>query len=111
MLGALVDLFDERANATTFEKVCIRLHLIAPVYRKVNRFYRAVIDSDKKYDYVIFFNAETVSKNILQELKNSYRDAKFILYMWDSFRKKPYTRDLLPYLDKVLTFNKSDCVL
>ena len=107
--GATVDLYDERANPTTIDKILIRLHILFPVKSKIKKYYNSVIVSDKKYNYVIFINPETVNASLLNRLKKKFNSAKFILYMWDSLENKPFAKDIIPLFDRKLSFNKSDC--
>lgn len=107
--GATIDLYDERANPTTFDKICIRLHFLFTVRKKIKTYYGKVISVGKKYDYVIFINPETVDSALLKKIKEKCSSAKFILYMWDSLENKPHTKDIMPLFDRKFSFNKSDC--
>ncbi|MBD5446779.1 MAG: hypothetical protein HDR32_03335 [Treponema sp.] len=107
--GAAVDLYDERANPTTIDKILIRLHIFFPVKSKIKKYYNSVIVSGKSYDYVIFVNPETVDVSLLNKVKKKFNSAKFILYMWDSLENKPFAKDIIPLFDRKLSFNKSDC--
>lgn len=107
--GAAVDLYDERANPTTIDKVLIRLHVMFPGKSKIKKYYNAIISSGKRYDYVIFINPETVTSSLLNKMKEEFNSAKFILYMWDSLENKPFTKDIIPLFDRKFSFNKIDC--
>lgn len=107
--GAAVDLYDERANPTTMDKILIRLHIFFPVKPKIRKYYNSIIASDKRYDYVIFINPETINASLLNRLKEKFNSAKFILYMWDSLENKPFAKDIIPLFDRKFSFNKSDC--
>lgn len=103
--------FDERANPSTFDKICIRLNYRALLKKKINQYYNSIINKFEKdyFDYVLFLNPETISLGLLEKLKQKQNKATFVLYMWDSFENKPHTKELLPYFDKKLSFNKNDC--
>lgn len=103
--------FDERAETSIFEKICIRLNYRKIIMRKITSYYQEIINtfSEDYFDYVIFFNPETITVELLKKLKEKQKSAKFILYMWDSFENKPHTKELLPYFEKKYSFNKKDC--
>lgn len=103
--------FDERAETSIFEKICIRLNYRKIIMRKITSYYQEIINtfSEDYFDYVIFFNPETITVELLKKLKEKQKSAKFILYMWDSFENKSHTKELLPYFEKKYSFNKKDC--
>lgn len=103
--------FDERAEPSVFEKICIRLNYRKIIMRKITSYYQEIINtfSEDYFDYVIFFNPETITVELLKKLKEKQKSAKFILYMWDSFGNKPHTKEILPYFEKKYSFNKKDC--
>lgn len=103
--------YDERANPSTFDKICIRLNYRSLLKRKIESFYNSIITKYEAnyFDFVIFLNPETITLDLLQKLKQKQNKAVFVLYMWDSFENKPHTKELLPFFDKKLSFNKMDC--
>lgn len=108
--GAEVKFYDERMNPSTLEKMLIRLNFRGILKSKINRYYKKIIDEYNfdYFDYVLFFNPETVTIELLKALKEKQKKAKFVLYMWDSFSNKSHSRELMPYFDKSLTFNRED---
>lgn len=102
--------FDERANPSTLDKILIRLSLNFLIKKRITKYYQEIIDlyGENYFDYVIFFNPETISDKLLLKLKKKQNKAKFILYMWDSLKNKPRTKELISYFDSSLTFNKED---
>lgn len=103
--------YDERAKPTTLEKILIRLNFRNVLLKKINSYYQNIIDKYPEgfFDFVIFLNPETITVELLQKLKEKQNKATFVLYMWDSFENKPHTKELLPYFDNKLSFNKQDC--
>jgi len=103
--------FDERAEPTIFEKICIRLNYRKIIMRKISSYYQEIINtfSEDYFDYVIFFNPETITVELIKKLKEKQKSAKFVLYMWDSFENKPHTQELLSFFEKKYSFNKKDC--
>ena len=108
--GAEVHFYDERMNPSSLEKILIRLNLRGFLKSKIYKYYTAILDEYEidYFDYIIFFNPETVTTDLLKKMKNKQNKAKFILYMWDSFSNKLHSKDLISYFDKCLTFNRED---
>lgn len=108
--GADVKFYDERMNPSTLEKIFIRLNFRGILKSKINKYYRSIVNEYESnyFDYVLFFNPETVTIELLKELKEKQKKAKFILYMWDSFSNKPHSKELMSYFDRRLTFNRED---
>lgn len=104
--------FDERANSSTLEKIFIRLNYKKLLKKKINNYYQAIINQFETdyFDYVLFINPESITFDLLQQLKNKQKRAKFILYMWDSFDNKPYSKELISLFDDCFTFNKEDSI-
>lgn len=103
--------YDERINPSNLDKIFIRLNLRMILSKKINLFYQTIIHKYETdyFDYVVFFNPETVTVELLKQLKQKQRRAFFILYMWDSLSNKPHTKVLLPFFDKCLSFDRNDC--
>jgi hypothetical protein len=74
-----------------------------------NRFYRRTFESlgRSDYDIILVINGQTLSSTILAELRASYPQAKFILYMWDSIDNRPSVTSTLGFFDAVFSFDPS----
>lgn len=109
-LGAEVDYFDERPRNDFFTKATIRLKLDIFTKSKINNYYKNIFASTykKKYDFVFIINLETITFNLLDELRTQQSQAKFILYMWDSLELKSVPTKLLNIFDKTFTFDYKD---
>jgi hypothetical protein len=57
---------------------------------------------------VVFISPEFGSNFNLSLLKNFYKDARFILYMWDSLENKGISCSFVDEFDRVLTFDYAD---
>lgn len=64
--------------------------------------------SEKKYDLVFVINGQTLSPHTLQAWRGSYKRAKFVLYMWDSFGNRSSATDNLKFFDHCFSFDKND---
>jgi hypothetical protein len=106
-LGAAVFYIDERPSNSSFAKIVIRLFPL--LYKiKINSYYTKKIKEMTPCDITLVINPECISLPILYRIKAVSKTAKFILYMWDSFSNKRKTRLLIPFFDKVLTFDPAD---
>ncbi|MGL5570611.1 hypothetical protein [Cetobacterium sp.] len=109
-LGAQVDFYDERMNPSNLDKVIIRLKKKLLAKKIVNYYYNIINESkNKEYDYVFFLSPETITKELLQELKRNQKNAKYIIYMYDSIKNKKNAREILDEFDSHFSFDKNDC--
>ncbi len=109
-MGAKVDLYDERMNPSNLDKVIIRLKKNL-LKKKIEKYYYNIIDKNKnqEYDYIFFLSPETITKKLLQKLKETQKTAKFIIYMFDSIKNKKNVREILSEFDSHFSFDKNDC--
>ncbi len=108
-LGATVDLFDERPKNTFLYKLIIRKR--KNILRKSIYNYYLNIFTDVKYnnyDFVFFLKAEVIDVKSLHLFKDNFKNAKFILYMWDSIKHYSYITKLFPLFDQIFSFDKED---
>jgi hypothetical protein len=109
-MGAQVDLFDERPGNGFFTKALIRINRkflavkIASYFRKILRKTKT-----RDYDFIVFIKGEAVSLDILRQMKSLHRNAKFILYFWDSLKNNRNGRAIMSFFDRVLSFDHVDC--
>lgn len=107
--GYVVDLYDERPGKSFFHKSCIRLNV--SLYRPVIiRYIRSIIAevSHRQYDYILVIKGEGITQGAIKLLRESFPDAKTILYLWDSVRNIPDCEDRMCYYDRVFTFDPED---
>lgn len=109
-LGAEVTWFDERPSNSFTTKVLIRLNK-KMIQRKVNHYYQNILNQlqqkQQSFDFILLISPETISARLLRNFKEAFKDAKVILYMWDSFANKG-ALELVPLADRVLTFDSND---
>ena len=110
-LGAIVLWFDDRPSNNFISKALIRINKNF-IKNKIANYYKAILgqlkSNKKQFDYVFFLNPEAISVNSLKEFKSEFYNAKFVLYMWDSFKNRKNTIDLLPVFDSKFTFDPQD---
>ena len=107
--GAEVYLYDERPSNSFITKLLIRINplLLANAIRK---HFLDIVNAHKvsEFDYILFFKGETLSIELLKELKATFEHAKIILYMMDSIKNYPHIESCLDYFDKALSFDLND---
>lgn len=109
--GAHVDYFDERPSNKAWDKACIRINRNL-IRKTIYQYYDKIIKANtlNKYDYIFFNHLETPFPDILENLKNSNPQGKYLLYMWDSMLNRPNTIELTKYFDSVFTFDRLDSI-
>lgn len=107
--GAKVHLYDERGNLSSIEKIILRKFPIL-LYRKINRYYKKIINTEEKFnpDFIFFISPESITRKCMARFREQFPHAKFILYMWDSIRNIN-AKFVYPMFDYCLSFDSSDC--
>lgn len=107
--GAAVDFILDRPFNSAFLKALTRFR--RPwVMPAANRYMRAAIRDLGRdhYDIVLVINGQTLSRSVLNELREQYPAAKFILYMWDSAANRADSVAASETYDRALTFDRED---
>lgn len=107
--GYSVDLYDERPNNGFICKTLLRLNF-KPYKAVVQKYIKKIINAnkDKKYDYILVVKSEAFGEKELELLRNAYKNAEFVLYLWDSVVNIPDGEKKIGFYDKVLTFDPND---
>lgn len=107
--GAELDILPDRLFDSPFMTAVTKLRRdwVIPA---VNRVYRQKIKAfaRTKYDMVFVVNGQTLSKEILHELRYQYPTAQFVLYMWDAIKNRQSAIDNLEFFDVCFTFDRED---
>ena len=108
-LGAEVHLYDERNNPSSLQKIIIRKARFL-IQKRTDNYYRFVCMKESSFEpnYILFVSPEAVTCESLKQLKKTYPNATFILYMWDSVKNKKVD-NILPYFDRKYSFDPEDC--
>jgi hypothetical protein len=111
--GAEVDFFNERFFVSTLGKILVRLGIRFLINKAIMKHYEYILGCAEKlpYDYLFVVSPETMNKDFLVALKGVNPHVKTVLYMWDSISNKKNSNLLLPFFDRVLTFDPSDKLL
>jgi len=108
-MGASVDYYEERPAIDFFTRLCIKLSKDL-LKRKIKSYYHNILQKicTTEYDIVLIVNIDAMTVSVLEKLKYQQKNARFILYMWDSLKRKKNILDTLPLFDKILSFDKID---
>jgi hypothetical protein len=111
--GAKVTFVDDRPSNSTLSKFLIRLSsaLIQP---RLDAYHRSEIQRLKgvSFDDILFIEPESCSAKTIRNYKAAFPNAKFILYMWDSFdNKASHLKGSLSLFDRTFSFDNLDCNL
>jgi hypothetical protein len=109
--GAQVTYFDERPSNSNFTKGIIRLR--RNLYqKKIDRHYKNILSQTQHYkiDFLFVIRGEVVPKFFIEAFKEKHTSCHLIFYTWDSFRNHDNAVQLLPYFDRIFTFDYADAL-
>lgn len=110
-MGYEVDFFDDRPSTNAWMKAAIRINknLIGTYIKK---YFESVMKTvrNKKYDVVFLISGQSLSfsESMINEIKQCQKEAKFVLYQWDSQTNFPYIKQVQKYFDKCFSFDRRD---
>lgn len=107
--GANVDFLPDRPFQSSFLKAVTRIFRpITTPYS--NYFFKKKISSfeEAKFDYIFVVQGESLTPDVLTFMAQSHKNARKILYLWDSFENKKWLLNNIKFFDDVFTFDISD---
>lgn len=109
-LGATVIYFDERPKNDFFTKVFIRLNLKYFISRRIDSYYKNIVDStnNNPIDYLLLVAPETIEIKTIEEIKCNHKNIKVLTYFWDSIKNKRTALSYLDISDKFFSFDSND---
>lgn len=107
--GMQVDMLPDRPFNTPFKKAVLRFRPELG-HRRSTRFFLDSVERFGRthYNIIIVVQGEGMTVEVLDSLRQHYRAAKFVFYMWDSIENKPFAKRQLPHYDRVSTFDPID---
>lgn len=108
-MGAIVDLYDARAELSTIEKAILKIYK-GFFHKKLRKFHKLIQEenSNKQYDY-IFTNSYLPRETVIG-YKKMFPSAKLILYLDDSVRNTNNVEYTFDCYDSVKSFDRSDSI-
>lgn len=66
----------------------------------------------EKFDYVFVVAGMTFSftPDMVKKIRESQPNAKFVMYQWDSEKNLPYSTHIHQYFDRLVSFDRFDCI-
>ncbi|MCG3705712.1 hypothetical protein L5F43_04335 [Aliarcobacter butzleri] len=108
--GAKVIYFDERPKNDFFTKVFIRLNLKSFISKRIEDYYKNIIETikDENIDFLFLIAPETIDIKTIKDIKLQHKNVKIFSYFWDSIKNKKTALDYLDISDKYFTFDSND---
>jgi len=111
--GGQAYFIDERPGNDFLTKGIIRLNSNL-LRNRIERYYReqfGILDPALAFTRIVVISPEALNIEIVKKMRHKFPKSELVLYMWDSIRNKTGTNNetLLPYFDRVLSFDQSDC--
>lgn len=108
-MGAVVDFYNERSIRNSLARALLKV--IPCIFNnKTEKYYSNIISENKnnKYDYVFVIKGDMITNKSLTNLRATFTESKFILYLWDSIENIIGIEDKFKYFDAVFSFDKKD---
>ena len=110
-MGYEVDFFDDRPSTDAWVKAAIRINKNL-IYIYIKKYFDKVMKtvSSKNYDVVLLISGQSLSfsEEMIARIRECQRQAKFVLYQWDSQINFPYIKKIQHFFDKCYSFDRSD---
>lgn len=107
--GARVHFYDERNNPSSIEKLLYRK---APRFlrKKIEEYYRQIMEKESAFspNIVFIICPEAITKRIISQMKEWFKRAYFVVFLWDSIGNKKL-EDIFGEFDKCFSFDRRDC--
>lgn len=108
--GYSVDYYDDRPSESSFVKGIIKIKR-SMMSSPIQKYFDKIMSESKgkSYDLVFIVNCKVFTPDMVQQLKNRQKSARFVLYMWDSLTLYPNSKELIPLFDMAYSFDSDDC--
>lgn len=108
--GYTVDFYDDRpsTNALAIGLIKLKKNLME---KSIDRYVDKIIKQtkDKIYKNVFVINNVAFEKRHIEKLKSNHSEARFILYLWDAVENYAHNKEVIPYFDRIFSFDPQDC--
>ncbi|MEK3879585.1 hypothetical protein [Paenibacillus sp. FSL M7-0420] len=108
--GCSVDYYNDRPSEGALTKGLIKIKRSLMNYFIQKYFEKIMTETqNKSYDIVFIVNCKVFTPMMILKLKDIHKNARFVLYMWDSLTLYPNSKDLIPLFDRAYSFDSDDC--
>ncbi len=108
-LGAIVDLYDARAELNTVEKAILKVYKRF-FYNKLRSFHKMIQDKNNGKQYDFIFSNSYLPRDTVIAYRKKFPNAKLILYLDDSVKNMYGIERTFDCYDVVKTFDRSDAI-
>lgn len=109
--GYEIDFFSGLTPLTFKKKALIRLGMKKYLKKDEERYQKYLLKKIKSnYDIVFIIGGIETTESFIMKIKDRNPNAKYILYLWDSFARMPGIESVLHCFDTVFSFDRIDCL-
>lgn len=103
--------FDDRPTTNIFLKSLLRIFPFIFKSKIKKYFYKNILEKTRldKFDFVFVILGQSFSKQMMDDLKKTHPESKFLYYLWDSIENFPQCLAISTIFDKTFSFDKYDC--
>lgn len=109
--GHTVTWFDDRPSTNSFVKAIIRINKNF-INFYIKKYFEKIFDEIKnnKYDKFILISGQSLSlsKYMIEKIKECQQNCEFILYQWDSLNNFKYIKEVKSLFDRCYSFDLDD---
>ncbi|WP_392486715.1 hypothetical protein ACER0A_002775 [Haloimpatiens sp. FM7315] len=107
--GYSVDFYNDRPSESSFIKGMIKIKK-SLLNSLIQKYFDKIMSEtkDKTYDLVFIVNCKVFTPEMIRQIREIQKSARFVLYMWDSLTLYPNSRDLIPIFDTSYSFDSED---
>ncbi len=103
--GATVNIvYDNLARSSVFDFI-MRFKICQLIY---SLFVKCFLKKILHIDYLLVIKGQNTSLSLMKKLRDKYKNAKFIMYQWDSAKNCPNSIKIEHFFDSIFTFDKND---
>ncbi len=110
-LGYEVDFFDDRPSTNAWIKAIIRINKKF-ISKYIEKYFDRIMETINKtqYDVVFLISGQSLSfsEEMIKTIRNTQKNANFVLYQWDSQKNFSYIKRIQKYFDKCYSFDRMD---
>jgi len=108
--GYTVDFYNDRPSESSWIKGILKIKP-SMMSSLIKKYFDKILTETQgnSYDLVFIVNCKVLTHDMIQQLKNSQKSARFVLYMWDSLVLYPNSQALIPLFHRAYSFDLEDC--
>ncbi|MPM51286.1 hypothetical protein SDC9_98034 [bioreactor metagenome] len=107
--GYSVDFYNDRPSESSFVKGMIKIKK-SLLNSLIQKYFDKIMSEikDETYDLVFIVNCKVFTPEMIKQMRDRQKSARFVLYMWDSLTLYPNSKELIPIFDTSYSFDSQD---